>query len=362
MPNERMGVEDAMREITYCEAIREALQQAMEKDQDVFLMGEGVDDPRAIFGSTRGLQETFGKERVFDLPLSENGMTGVMIGAALAGMRPVMTHQRLDFALYAMDQIVNHAAKRCYASAGAQSVPITIRTIIGRGWGQGCQHSQNLQSLFAHIPGLKVVMPSTPYDVKGLLLSAIGDNNPVMFIEYRRLYDEVGEVPEAPYTVPIGKGIIRCVGKDVTLVANSYMVLESLRAKAILEKVGVAVEIVEPRTLKPMDETLILQSVQKTGRLVIADSGSRTCGVAAEIAALVAEKAFSSLKVPIRRVTLPDIPTPTSWVLEKAFYPGPQQIARAVCETMAIPEEIISKEIDLSDAHAPSRKQFVGPF
>ena len=352
-----------MREITFCQAIQEALSQAMDKDKNVFLMGEGVDDPRAIFGSTHGLKERFGKERVFDLPLSENGMTGVMIGAALAGMRPIMTHQRLDFTLYAMDQIVNHAAKRCYTSAGIQSVPLTIRTVVGRGWGQGSQHSQSLQSLFAHIPGLKVIMPTTPYDAKGLLLAAIWDNNPVIFIEYRRLYEEMGEVPEEPYTVPIGKGVLRCEGKDVTVVANSYMVLESLRARAILAKADVSVEIVEPRTLKPMDEEIIFESVRKTGRLVIADTGWKTCGMTAEISALVAEKAFHSLKAPIRRVALPDIPTPTTPVLEKAFYPCPPEIAKAVCEVLSISFEAISKEMVLHEEARPSSaKQFIGPF
>ena len=352
-----------MRQITYAQAINEALHQAMEKDKDVFLMGEGVDAPPAIFGSTRGLKERFGKERVFDMPLAENGMTGVLIGAALAGMRPVMVHQRLDFILYTMDQIVNHAAKRCYTSAGRQSVPITIRALIGRGWGQGSQHSQNLQSLFAHIPGLKVVMPATPYDVKGLLLSAIWDNNPVIFIEHRRLYDETGEVPEDPYLVPIGEGIVRFQGNDVTLVAISYMHLESLRAKTILDKMGISVEIIDPRSLKPLDEFLILQSVRKTGRLVVADTGWRSCGVAAEIAAFAAEKAFSSLKAPIRRVTLPDIPTPTTSVLEKAFYPGPQEIVQAVCDVMALPEEKRAAGLALFQQAPPtSPRQFVGPF
>ena len=351
-----------VRLISYAQAIQEALRQAMEKDPSVFLMGEGVDDPRAIFGSTEGLQKKFGKERVFDLPISENGMTGVAIGAALAGMRPVMTHQRLDFVLYAMDQIVNHASKRCYVSGGTQSVPMTIRAIIGRGWGQGCQHSQNLQSLFAHIPGLKVVMPTTPYDVKGLLLSAIWDNNPVIFIEHRRLYEEVGEVPEEAYTVPIGKGIVRSEGRDVTLVANSYMVLESLRAKEILDKMDISVELVEPRTLKPMDEAILLQSVEKTGRLIIADTGWKTCGVSAEISALVAEKAFSSLKAPIRRIALPDVPAPTSVALEKAFYPGPEAIVKAVCEVLSLSEKAVSQGMELLRDRKPSSTPFVGPF
>ena len=204
-------------------------------------------------------------------------------------------------------------------------------------------------------------MPATPYDVKGLLLAAIWDNNPVIFIEHRRLYDKVGEVPEEPYTIPIGKGIVRCEGKDVTLVAVSYMVPESFLAKEILERVGVSVEIVDPRTLKPMDEAIILRSVRKTGRLVVADTGWKTCGVASEIAACVAEKGFASLKAPIRRVALPDVPAPTSAFLERAFYPGPQQIAKAVCEVMSLPEEMISKE-SVPQAPSSSSQPFVGPF
>ena len=322
------------RKITYCQAINEAIHQAMERDPKVFIMGEGVDDPRAIFQSTKGLSERFGPERVFDIPLSENGMTGVMIGAALCGMRPIMTHQRIDFTLYAMDQIVNHAAKRSYTSGGTQSVPITIRTIIGRGWGQGSQHSQNLQALFAHVPGLKVVMPATAYDVKGLLLASIQDDNPVIFIEHRKLYDETGEVPENAYTIPLGKGAVVQAGKDVTIVAFSYMVPEAIKAAGALKQLGIETEIIDPRTVKPLDEELILQSVRKTGRLVVADTAWKTCGIAGEVSALAAEHVFDSLKSPIRRITLPDISAPTTQALEPYYYPGPQQIAQAVCDVL----------------------------
>lgn len=352
-----------MRKITYCHAINEALEQAMEKDPRVFLMGEGVDDPRAIFGSTKGLKEKFGKDRVFDIPLAENSMTGVMIGAALAGMRPVMTHQRLDFTLYAMDQIVNHAAKRSYASGGSQCVPITIRAIVGRGWGQGPQHSQSLQALFSHVPGLKVVMPSTPYDVKGLLLAAIWDNNPVIFIEYRTLYDTVGTVPQDAYTVPIGEGVVRLSGTDVTIVAISNMVLEAVRARQLLERIGISAEVIDLRTLKPIDEAVILESVMKTGRLIVADTGWRTCGVAAEVAAIAAEKCFKYLKAPIRRVTLPDIPTPTSRALEEAYYPGFKEIAEAVCEVLDVGEKLKGEIFAASQGLKQSpEKLFLGPF
>lgn len=352
-----------MREISFCQAINEAQLQAMEQDRRVFLMGEGVDDPRAIFGSTKDLKGRFGQDRVIDIPLSENGMTGVAIGAALAGMRPIMTHQRVDFTLYAMDQIVNHAAKRSYASGGSQSVPLTIRAIVGRGWGQGPQHSQSLQSLFAHVPGLKVVMPSTPYDVKGLLLASIWDKNPVIFIEYRRLYDEVGPVPEEPYVLPIGEGTVRCEGKDVTVVAISYMVVEAVRAKKVLDHANIEIEIIDPRTLKPLDEEIILGSVERTGRLVIADTGWKTCGVAAEIAALAAEKCFEHLKAPIRRVTLPDIPTPTSRALEEAYYPGFKEIVTVVCDVVDV-EEKFKREIlaSLESFKQSPEKMFLGPF
>ncbi len=348
---------------SFCDALNEALRQAMEIDPTVILMGEGVDDPRAIFGSTRGLKERFGEERVFDIPLAENGMTGVGVGAALTGLRPVMTHQRLDFMLYAMDQIVNQAAKRSYASGGRQSVPLTIRAVVGRGWGQGSQHSQSLQSWFAHIPGLKVVMPSTPYDAKGLLLSAIQDPNPVICIEHRKLYDIVGEVPEPAYTLPIGTGRVHLEGTDVTIVAFSYMLQEVLRALPAIEYAGISVEVIDPRSAKPLDEELILASVRKTGRLVVCDTGWTCCGLSAEVACLAAERAFHALKAPIRRVALPDVPTPTSHVLEEAFYPGPRDILQAVWDVMGMDRAMLPVE-----RAAPKAKQgtpeaiFAGPF
>ena len=350
------------RTLSFREAINEALQQAMEADPQTILMGEGVDDPRAIFGSTKGLQERFGKARVFDMPLSENGMTGVMIGAALTGLRPIMTHQRLDFTLYAMDQIVNHAAKRCFTSGGRQAVPITIRAVVGRGWGQGSQHSQSLHAWFAHVPGLKVIMPSTPYDMKGLLLAAIHDPNPVICIEARKLYDDVGEVPQEPYTVPIGQGAIRCKGQDVSLITCSSMVGEARRAITAVEHAGISVELIDLRTVKPLDEKLIIQSVQKTGRLVVVDMGWEGCGLSAEIAALAAEHAFHALKAPVRRVALPDIPTPTSHILEAAFYPGPNQIAQAIMDVMGIDRPVEALMAQGDGKPIRGERAFTGPF
>ena len=349
-----------MRELTFCEALLEAQDQALTADSNVFIMGEGVDDTQAVFGSVRGLQDKFGEQRVFDMPLAENGMTGVAIGAALSGKRPIMTHQRIDFTLYAMDQLVNHAAKRCYSSGGAQCVPITIRAIVGRGWGQGTQHSQSLQALFAHIPGLKVAMPSSPYDAKGMLLASIEDPNPVIFIEYRKLYDEVGPVPEEMYFEPLGKGAIRREGQDVTLVASSYMVVEALEAANRLEKVGIDVEVVDLRTVKPLDEDLILSSVAKTGRLVVADTGWKTCGIASEVAACVAEKGFDHLKAAVRRISLPDVPTPTTPALEEVYYPGAAQIAEAAYEIVkggraGIDSVLVATEDKVG-------QEFIGPF
>ena len=323
---------EGLRGLTFREALKEATSQMMEKDDRVFVMGEGVDDPGGIFGSTQGLHKKFGKERVMDIPIAENGMTGVAIGAAMAGMRPIFVHMRMDFLPMCMDQIVNHAAKWCYMTGGRTNVPLVIRSIIGKGWGSAAQHSQALQALFMHIPGLKVVMPSTPYDVKGLMVSSIEDGNPVMFIEHRWLYEQIGHVPEEIYTVPIGKGIVRRQGKDVTVVAVSNMVYEAMKAVQPLEAEGIAIEEIDPRTIKPLDEELIIESVKKTGRLVVVDIGWKTCGVSAEIAAVVAEKAFKYLKAPVKRVTLPDVPTPNSPVLEDAYYFDYKRIVSSVKE------------------------------
>ncbi|MFC1909227.1 alpha-ketoacid dehydrogenase subunit beta [Chloroflexota bacterium] len=323
------------RGITYRQAIKEALTQALAMDDRVFIMGEGVDDAAGIFGTTLGLQEEFGEERVFDVPIAENGITGVATGAALAGMYPIVVHQRMDFLLLAMDQIVNHAAKWHYMFGGKVSVPLTIRSIIGGGWGSAAQHSQSLQGLFLHVPGLKIVMPSTPYDVKGLLISSIFDRNPIIFIEHRWLYDNTGHVPEEAYRLPIGKGAILRKGTDLTIVAVSYLVPEAMKAAATLEREGVDVEVVDPRTLKPLDEAIILKSTNKTGRLVVADIAWKTGGVSAEIAALIAEKASPCLKVPIKRVTLPDVPTPASSELENVFYPREPEIISASREVLS---------------------------
>lgn len=319
-----------LRGLTYREAIREALMLTMKRDSSVFIMGEGVDDPSGIFGTTTGLNRIFGSDRVFDTPIAENTMTGIALGAAISGMKPVIIHMRMDFLLLAMDQIVNHISKWSYMFGGKLKVPLVIRSIIGRGWGSAGQHSQSLQALFLHIPGLKVVMPATPYDAKGLLIASIEDKAPVIFIEHRLLYEHIGYVPENSYSVPIGKGAIRKVGRDVTVVGISHMAFESLKAAEILKKEGFDIEVIDIRSIKPLDDELIFKSVKKTGRLVIADTGWITGGAAAEISARAAGSVFKYLKAPVLRVCCPDCPTPASPVLEKNFYPGAREIASAV--------------------------------
>jgi acetoin:2,6-dichlorophenolindophenol oxidoreductase subunit beta len=322
------------RRISYSEAIREALDQALSLDANVFVMGQGVDDPSGMFGTTLNLHKKYGAERVFDTPLAENGLTGIAIGAALGGMRPVYFHNRPDFLLLTMDQLVNHASKWSYMFGGAVSVPLVVWACIGRGWGSAAQHSQALQGLFMHIPGLKLVMPSTCYDAKGMMLAAIADNNPVIILEHRFNFKNRGFVPENLYQTPLGKGIVRKPGKDITLVAVSYMATEAFRAAEELAKDGIEAEVIDLRTLRPLDEDIILTSLKKTGRLVIADTGWKTGGITAEIAAVAAEKGFDFLKAPVRRVASPDVPTPAGYTLERAFYLGMPEILQAARELM----------------------------
>src|SRR6186997_3345502 len=255
--------------IGYVAAVREALTLALEHDPAVFVLGQGVDDPSAMFGSTRGLQEKFGAGRVFDTPLSEEGMMGVSAGAAMNGMRPVFMHNRPDFVLLAFNQLVTHAAKFHFMDNGQTSVPLVVWAAIGRGWGSGAQHSQAIQGMLMGVPGLKIVMPSTPHDAKGLLLSAILDDNPVCVFEHRWLMRKDGVVPEGAYRVPIGKGIVRRPGKDVTIAGVSHAIELGAQAATILESEGIDAEVVDLRTVKPLDEAIILESLQKTGRLVV---------------------------------------------------------------------------------------------
>jgi pyruvate/2-oxoglutarate/acetoin dehydrogenase E1 component len=321
-----------MRRLTYSLANNESLHQMMDDDPSVFLIGQGIKSPWYVGNTAKGLLKKFGPERVIDTPVSENAITGAAVGAALVGMRPVVVHPRVDFMMYAMDPVINEAANWHYMFGGKLSVPVVIWGIINRGGEQAAQHSQSLHALFAHIPGLKVVMPSTPYDAKGLMVAAIKDDNPVIYMDDRWLYNQEGEVPKEIYSVEIGRGIIRREGKDVTVVATSYMVVESIKASGDLEREGVDVEIIDLRSVKPLDENLLFESIKKTGRLIIADGGWRTCGVAAEIASLVSENAFEFLKAPIKRITLPDLPAPASRALEEVYYPKAREIVQGIKE------------------------------
>jgi len=315
------------RKLSYSLAINEAFHQMMETDPSVFIIGQGVKSPWYVGNTARGLIERFGPERVIDTPVSENAMTGVAVGAAIAGIRPVVVHPRMDFMLYAFDPIINEAANWSYMCGGNSHVPVVIWGIINRGGEQAAQHSQAIHAMFAHVPGLKVVMPSTPYDAKGLMISAIKDDNPVVYIDDRWLYGIEDDVPEDIYEVPIGKGILRKEGSDVSVVSISYMCQESLKAAYDLEKDGISVEMIDLRTAKPLDEEIIMKSVRKTGRLVIVDGGWKFCGYASEIAAVVSEKALEYLKLPVKRITLMDVPAPASRTLEKAYYLTYKEIA-----------------------------------
>lgn len=332
------NVPDGLRLATYAQALREAQAQLLQMDPRVFLFGEGIDDPGGVFGSTTGLAETFGPKRVLDSPIAENGMTGVAIGAALAGMRPIHIHMRADFLPMAMDQLINHAAKWRYMTGGQAGVPLVVRSIIGRGWGSAAQHSQGLHGLFLHVPGLKVALPASPYDAKGLLCAAVEDPDPVLIMEHRWLYDTQGPVPDALYTVPFGQAVVRHTGDDATVVAISHMVLEALQAAESLAKSGVSVDVIDPRTIAPLDTETILQSVARTGRLIIADAACGVGGVSAEIACRVSERIPHQLKAPVRRVVWPHCPTPASPALEAAYYPGAKEIISAVEALLRWPE------------------------
>jgi pyruvate/2-oxoglutarate/acetoin dehydrogenase E1 component len=312
--------------LSYPEAICEALDQEMEREQSIIVLGMGVDDPKRILGTTSKLLEKYGPRRILDTPLAEDGMTGVAIGAALAGLRPVHVHIRMDFLLLAMNQLVNMAAKICHMYAGALSVPLVIRSIIGKSWGQGAQHSQSIYPLFMNIPGLKIFVPSTPYDAKGCLIEAIRDNNPVIFVEHRMLYYQRGYVPENPYTVPFGKARVLAQGDDVTLIGISQMAIECLRAQQYLREVGIHAEVIDPVSLCPLDMETISASVRKTGHLIVVDNAWMPCGAGAEIITRLIE-AGGNERMKVQRMGFAFVPCPTSPPLEQEFYPDAKKIA-----------------------------------
>jgi pyruvate dehydrogenase E1 component beta subunit len=334
----------------------------MREDSSVICFGLGVTDPGGVFGTTLGLEKAFGSERVFDMPTSENAMTGIAVGAAIAGLKPVMTHQRLDFFLLAMDQLVNSAAKWHYMFGGQFNVPLTIRLVIGRGWGQGPTHSQNLQAWFSHIPGLKVVMPTTPSDAKGLLLASIADPNPVIFLEHRWLHNISEHVSENSPKIELGKARIARFGNQVTIVTSGFLVLESIKAADYLAIQGISCEVIDLRSLNPIDWNTIFESVEKTGRLLAIDSASITSSIAGEIVARVSSDRFSFLKSSPVRVAQPDIPEPRSFGLTKKFHINSKIILKKVSRMLNIEVHDFEGKYQDQAPHDIPGDWFKGPF
>lgn len=349
-----------MRELKFKDAIREATVQAMESDEKVVLMGLGVPDPKGIFGTTVGLQEKFGENRVMDTPTAENGVTGIAVGAALTGIRPIITHQRVEFSLLAIEQMVNQAAKWHYMTGGKMKAPLVFRLIIGRGWGQGPQHSQSLESWFAHIPGLKVIAPANAYDAKGLLLSAVQDDNPVIMLEHRWLHETTSLIPEKPYDLEIGKARVVRPGEDLTIVSYSYMMVEALRSAEILADAGVNAEVIDLRSLRPLDLDTVGESVKKTGRLLTIDNGWTKMGVGAEIVSSVTEHQFDDLLCAPIRLGLKDVPIPSSRALANLVYVSCGEIIKAA-------EKLLCRDLGIADVVIPQiqdtpNRSFQGPF
>jgi len=353
-----MSTSKKNRLLTYSQAILEGTRQEMIRDKNVFVMGQGVDDFKGTIGTTLGLHDEFGSKRSFDVPVAEEGMLGVAIGAALSGLRPINVHIRFDFLMVCMNQIINMASKSHYMFGGSLSVPLVIRGAIGRSWGQGAQHSQALHSYFMHIPGLKVVAPSLASDAKGAIISAIRDDNPVIFVEHRMLYNLKEHVPENSYKSEVGKARILRQGTDITIVGISHMVIESLRAYKHLEAKGISAEIIDPIWLSPLDIDTIVTSVEKTGRLLVVDTAWLNCGASAEIAMKVVERLQGHKKIRVERAGFAETPCPTTKSLENLFYPNSSTIA-AQAFTMVFPN---SKPWIPMGEEAEEITQFKGPF
>ena len=327
-----------MRELNYLEAIKEAIRQVMLKDEDVYMLGEDIGLYGGSFGLTRGLFEEFGKDRIRNTPISEAALIGVAVGSAVTGMRPIAEIMFSDFTTVGMDQIINQAAKIRYQFGGKAKVPIVIRTAHGGGAGFAAQHSQSLEALFAHIPGLKVVMPSCPYDAKGLFVSSVYDNNPVIFLEHKILYKNKKysqNVPKEVYTIPLGKGEIKKPGKDLTIVATSYMVQKSLEVVSELkEKMQIDCEVVDPRTIKPLDIDIIMESVKKTGKLICVEEACSFGGFMGEVVSQVVEYGFDYLDAPIVRVASKNCPVPYNYLLEKEMIPSNDRIRESILKLL----------------------------
>lgn len=319
-----------MRELTYAQAINETLRQALARDPRVFLMGEDIGVYGGVWQVTVGLQAEFGEDRVIDTPISETAIVGAGVGAAVTGMRPIVEIMMIDFIGVAMDEIYNEAAKLHYMSGGGLKVPLVIRTACGVGKGGAAQHAQSLYALFMHAPGLKIAIPSTPYDAKGLLNTAIEDENPVIFAEHKRLYRTKGEVPEEYYKIPFGEAAVRREGQDITIVATLTMVAKALTVAEELAGEGISIEVIDPRTLCPLDKETIIDSVRKTGKLITVDEGCKTNGIGSEIAAIIAEEAVDYIQAPIIRVAAPMTPVPYSTPLEEFYIRDEGNIKEAI--------------------------------
>ena len=348
------------RTITYFDALREAVEQEMEVDDTVFVFGLDVDDHKGIQGSTRGLAEKFGPQRVFGTPLSEDAMTGVAIGSAMAGLRPIHVHIRMDFLMLCMNQLINMGAKAHYMYGGQINVPMVVRSMIGKSWGQGAQHSQGLHSMFMHVPGLKVVAPSNAHDAKGCMIHSIRDNNPVIFVEHRLLYNTEALVPREPFIVPFGEARVITKGNDITVVGISNMVLECLRAAELVADIGIQAEVIDPISLVPLDISTIFQSAERTGHLLVVDNAWTMCGASAEIVAAVVEQQKPEGTIKIARMGFSPTTCPTTPSLEKDFYPNPVTIAKKISSLINPNEK--SWEPDPKKARLAYQLQFKGPF
>lgn len=323
-----------MREISYCEALSEAMGEEMRRDPRVVLWGLDVGPYGSAFAATKGLYEEFGPERVIDMPISEAGYVGAGVGAAMTGLRPIVELQFSDWITIAMDQLVNHAAKIRYMLGGELAVPLVLRAPVGGYLSASADHSQSFEAWFAHVPGLKVVLPSTPYDAKGLLKSAIRDNNPVIFFEHKKLYEMKGPVPEEEYLIPLGEADVKREGRDATVVTYAYVVGKSLNAAEVLAQEGISVEVLDLRTIDPMDEEAVVRSVRKTGRLVVVQEAPLQCSVSSEVASIVMERAFDDLDAPVIRVGAKDVPVPFNPDLENFILPQEEDIIAAVKKVM----------------------------
>ncbi len=355
-----------MVKIKYSDAILEAIDYSMSKNNSVIIMGLGITDPKAVFGTTKGLLKKYGPTRVIETPTSENAITGIALGAAIKGLKPIITHQRVEFALLSMEQIINQISKWNYMTAGKQIAPVVIRLIIGKGWGQGPQHSQSLEVLFSHIPGLKVVAPSNAYDAKGLLKSAIEDKNPVIFFEHRWLHNIIGEVPKKNYKIEIGKAKIVQKGKDISIISFSESLVQVMRVNKLLKKHGINAEIIDLRSLRPLDDKTIIKSVKKTKNLIVVDNGWTKYGISSEIISLISEKAFKYLKSAPVRIGIQNHSIASTRELAKFSYLNSSKITKSILNILKKKKNvnnIIKEALNMSQIETDiPYKDFKGPF